>query len=494
MFGRSSFVCLITLVVLFTQGHSQGVTIGSNNPPDPSAGLDLDFVQGGLLLPRLTTAQRNAIVSPRAGLQIYNLDTDCLELYFQQGGWKPVNCGCVQFPNAVFIVPAGSVNSLITFTAPQPGLSHSWTFQGATPAAATSSVVQVQWSSPGTFAVSLTSTDSAGCSSTHTDSITVILCNPFTQTFSTCGATGRTGPTQSQCNSTYGPGLVTSLSGVQEYVVPQTGNYTITVRGAQGGAGNTGSNTGGRGVVIRGVVALNQSDTLWIGVGQEGVNNALSGTAGGGGGASYVRIKGQSTPLLVAGGGGGGRGDASPGNGHNAPTTTAGGSSPTSTCSFGGTNGNGAVQNCGSGGSGDPGGGGGWFTGGSSGCNFGVSNCTQGGVALINGGLGSAEVGSGTSCGGRGGEGGFGGGAAGSGCYGGGGGGYSGGGAGDNSGSSDLSRPGSGGGCFAAATVQNLATSNGQYNGNSSFNGTPITNLGTPPTGAGEVILSFSCP
>jgi hypothetical protein len=484
------------IVILFTinAAAAQGVTIGSNNPPSSSAGLDLDFTNGGLLLPRLTTTQRNAINSPQAGLQIYNLDTDCLELYFQQGGWKPVNCGCTAFPNASFTAPSGSVNSLITFSAPQAGLIYSWSFQSGNPATGNTQVAQAQWSSPGTYGVTLIATDSAGCSSSFTDSVTLSLCSPFTFVLTPCGASGRLGPTQSQCNSTYGLGVVTSVSGVQEYVVPQTGTYTITVRGAQGGAGNTGSNTGGLGAIVRGQLNLNQNDTLWIGVGQAGINNGVSGTAGGGGGASYVRIKGQNTPLLVAGGGGGGRGDASPGNGHDAPTTINGGSSPTSTCSFGGTNGNGAIQNCSSSGSGDPGGGAGWFTNGSSGCGFSTTNCTQGGVALINGGLGSAQVGSGTSCSGPGGEGGFGGGAAGSGCYGGGGGGYSGGGAGDNTGSTEIARPGSGGGCFVASTVQNLATSNGQYNSTNVFNGNSIGNLGNSATGNGTVTIALTCP
>ena len=39
------------------------------------------FVSSGLLMPRMTTVQRNAIVSPAIGLEIYNVTTNELEIY-----------------------------------------------------------------------------------------------------------------------------------------------------------------------------------------------------------------------------------------------------------------------------------------------------------------------------------------------------------------------------------------------------------------------------
>ncbi len=54
---------------------SQGVGINdSGAAPSPSAGLDVDFTNKGLLIPRITQAQRNAISSPSASLLIYQTD------------------------------------------------------------------------------------------------------------------------------------------------------------------------------------------------------------------------------------------------------------------------------------------------------------------------------------------------------------------------------------------------------------------------------------
>jgi hypothetical protein len=51
---------------------AQHVSItGDGSPPDNSAILDLKGTDGGLLIPRLTFAQRNAIVLPATGLLVY---------------------------------------------------------------------------------------------------------------------------------------------------------------------------------------------------------------------------------------------------------------------------------------------------------------------------------------------------------------------------------------------------------------------------------------
>lgn len=52
--------------------------IGTNQP-DPSAALDINSDHGGLLIPRLTTAQRDAIVEPAVGLMIFNSETGTFE-------------------------------------------------------------------------------------------------------------------------------------------------------------------------------------------------------------------------------------------------------------------------------------------------------------------------------------------------------------------------------------------------------------------------------
>jgi hypothetical protein len=59
----------------YQSSYSQGVAINSDNSaPDPSAMLDVKSTTGGILLPRMTFAQRNAIANPASGLTIYQTD------------------------------------------------------------------------------------------------------------------------------------------------------------------------------------------------------------------------------------------------------------------------------------------------------------------------------------------------------------------------------------------------------------------------------------
>ena len=52
-----------------------------NSIPDNSSMLDVKSTNKGFLPPRLTTAQRNAITLPAAGLTIYNTSKNCNETY-----------------------------------------------------------------------------------------------------------------------------------------------------------------------------------------------------------------------------------------------------------------------------------------------------------------------------------------------------------------------------------------------------------------------------
>ena len=127
-------------------------------------------------------------------------------------------------------------------------------------------------------------------------------------TFTNCGTTGAQGPTQTSINNAYsGTSLansVTSLSGMQKWIVPYTGDYHFEVKGAMGGSQNS-TYRGGYGAVISGAIELQQGQTLIISVGQKGSND---GDSPGGGGATAVAIGthyNNATPLFVAGGGGG---------------------------------------------------------------------------------------------------------------------------------------------------------------------------------------------
>lgn len=513
----------------------QGVNIGSASPPHNSATLEVSGNSGGFLLPRLTTAQRNALPSPAIGLVIYNVSTACVETYFP-GGWKTVQCDCsaapppvtqvsgptqvcpgdtgliftltpvpgatnyqwivpasdtlisgqgdtsivvntgtvqgtrtysvvasnscgtaavynfqlnVQTPSAQFnMSPSPAITNLpVTFTPVQAGLNYAWIFNGGTPASSIASSPSVTWSAQGAYAVILTVQDNFGCTNADTQTVSVTNCNPQVWNFTTCGASGRNGPSQGQCDATYGAGVVTVTGGIQYWTVPATGTYRITANGAQGG--NGAGRTGGFGASMRGDFQLTAGQVIKILVGQQGVNRSGSGdnAAGAGGGGSFVTLS-DNTPLIVAGGGGGAGASQNGLDGTSSLNGTASGMSS----GAGGINGGGggaamngaAGTQSSSGGTGTScsygAGGGGFYTDGGMNCN-GSSPIIRG-IAFLNGGTGGpADTGrSGV-------EGGFGGGA-GVGHRASGGGGWSGGG-GDGS-----SYGGGGGGSYNAGTNQ----------------------------------------
>jgi Head domain of trimeric autotransporter adhesin len=82
------------------------VGIGTTSP-NASATLDVSSTTGGFLFPRMTTAQRNAIASPAAGLQIYNTDRNCLEIW-NSSGWMSF-CENGIFFNDIAILQSPSI-------------------------------------------------------------------------------------------------------------------------------------------------------------------------------------------------------------------------------------------------------------------------------------------------------------------------------------------------------------------------------------------------
>lgn len=80
------FVCFTMTTHLF----SQSIGVGTNNPL-PSAILDVSSTTQGVLISRMTSSQRDAIVNPAQGLMILNLDDKCIDVY--TGSYWTKNCG-----------------------------------------------------------------------------------------------------------------------------------------------------------------------------------------------------------------------------------------------------------------------------------------------------------------------------------------------------------------------------------------------------------------
>ncbi|UYV78020.1 ALK [Cordylochernes scorpioides] len=137
--------------------------------------------------------------------------------------------------------------------------------------------------------------------------------HPKRFTFTSCGQRGPNGPSQAQCVQEYVATRVeVSDRGVQRWVVPLTGVYTVFAWGASGGSGlhNSGQS---RADAVRAAFRWSQGQEILIVVGQPGESAACAGSAcrsqpgGGGGGATSVYLDRAkvTTPLVIAAGGGG---------------------------------------------------------------------------------------------------------------------------------------------------------------------------------------------
>ena len=78
------------IVMLFTALSYAQVGINTNTP-DASSALEIESTTGGILIPRMTETQRDAIVSPASGLMIYQTD-EVSGFYFYNGtGWTKID-------------------------------------------------------------------------------------------------------------------------------------------------------------------------------------------------------------------------------------------------------------------------------------------------------------------------------------------------------------------------------------------------------------------
>lgn len=117
-------VALLTLNFQLQTSNLQAQNIGINengSTPNAKAILDLDpnvNNNKGLLVPRLTTAQRNAITTPiPESLLIYNTTTQCFEAWNQtSSSWVAFGCIGCQLPSA-FTANAASGITATTFAA-----------------------------------------------------------------------------------------------------------------------------------------------------------------------------------------------------------------------------------------------------------------------------------------------------------------------------------------------------------------------------------------
>ena len=83
-------ICLVILLLGYISTYAQSVGIGTTTP-DTTAVLDISSTSKGLLLPRMTKEQRDAIANPAQGLMVMGLEDKCIYT-FVDNIWVQ-NCG-----------------------------------------------------------------------------------------------------------------------------------------------------------------------------------------------------------------------------------------------------------------------------------------------------------------------------------------------------------------------------------------------------------------
>jgi hypothetical protein len=115
----------------------------------------------------------------------------------------------------------------------------------------------------------------------------------------------------------YNSNYINVNNGVQKFVIPKSGYYSIIAAGACGGKSYTNSNVG-YGIILKNYVYFDINDILYILVGQKGGNGTYSlrpneynlhGQGGGGGGTYIVKYTSNTYQIILIAGGGGGSGE-----------------------------------------------------------------------------------------------------------------------------------------------------------------------------------------
>src|SRR5690606_9490060 len=83
-------LAMTALFLINGQTYAQNGNVGIGTlAPDASAVLHLEATDKGLLIPRLTTAQRTAISAPEQSLLVYDTDAECFFYYESSAGnWE----------------------------------------------------------------------------------------------------------------------------------------------------------------------------------------------------------------------------------------------------------------------------------------------------------------------------------------------------------------------------------------------------------------------
>jgi len=84
---------IFTLLIAFLSYYSYGQVGINTTTPEVSAALDITSTSSGLLIPKMTQAQKNAITSPATGLLIYQTNATAGFYYYDGSAWVTFGSG-----------------------------------------------------------------------------------------------------------------------------------------------------------------------------------------------------------------------------------------------------------------------------------------------------------------------------------------------------------------------------------------------------------------
>lgn len=89
---KKNIICLLIAISIIINSNAQSVAINTDGTsPDASAALDIKSLTKGMLTPRMTNTQRDAIQKPATGLLIYQTDKETGFYTFNGTAWEPVS-------------------------------------------------------------------------------------------------------------------------------------------------------------------------------------------------------------------------------------------------------------------------------------------------------------------------------------------------------------------------------------------------------------------